>query len=146
MMKSLRYALSGINYAFRRERNIRIHFAFAFYVILAGFVTKLSGTEWAAVLICIALVIGLELLNTSVERLCDTVHPNRADGIKRAKDAAAGAVLVSAAVSVAIGSMIFFGSAKTGATLVFIKAHPIFAAAIVLTLPVWIYIIARKQT
>ncbi|MGE4483584.1 MAG: diacylglycerol kinase family protein [Oscillospiraceae bacterium] len=145
MKKSLCYALSGIVYAFRRERNIRIHFAFAFYVILAGFVTKLSETEWSAVLICIALVIGLELLNTAVEKLCDTVHPDRVDGIKRAKDAAAGAVMVSAAISVAIGSMIFFNSEKAGAALTFAKVHPIPAAVIVLTLPMWIYIIFGRK-
>jgi diacylglycerol kinase len=48
-----------------------------------------------------------ELLNTSLEALADTLHPQRAEGIGRAKDAAAGAVLVTAILAGIVGSIVF---------------------------------------
>lgn len=87
---------------------MRVHLCFAFYVIIAGFITHISVSQWAAVLICIGLVMALECLNTALESLCDTVHPEKSEGIRIAKDAAAGAVLCAAIASAVVGGIIFF--------------------------------------
>ena len=53
------------------------------------------------------LVLGLELLNTAVEHLCDTITKDFHPAIKIIKDASAAAVLIVAAGSVVTGIMIF---------------------------------------
>jgi diacylglycerol kinase (ATP) len=61
------------------------------------------GTGTAVVLLCCALVIGSELLNTALERLADALHPDPHPLVGAAKDAAAGAVLVCAVTAVLVG-------------------------------------------
>jgi diacylglycerol kinase len=56
---------------------------------------------------CIAFVISMEMLNTAIEKLCDVVHKELHPDIKRVKDIAAGAVLVSAIFSLMTGLIIF---------------------------------------
>lgn len=102
------YAGQGIKESFRAEFNLKIHCFVAFLVIIAGFIFKVSSTEWTILLLCIALVISLELVNSSIERVVDLVcgddyHPLA----KSAKDASAGAVLVVAIISAIIGLIIF---------------------------------------
>lgn len=79
-------------------------------VISLGFVASISDIEFIAVILCIILVIGFELINTSVERLCDIIDKKKNENIKAAKDCAAGAVLVSAFLSAIIGLKIFLKS------------------------------------
>lgn len=105
--QSLAYALAGVRHAFRSQRNFRIHIAIAVAVVTAGFVLRISRTEWAVVVTLIALVIGLELLNTAIEGLVDLVSPASHPLAKIAKDTAAGAILVVAAGSAIVGLIIF---------------------------------------
>ncbi|NCC68159.1 MAG: diacylglycerol kinase family protein, partial [Clostridia bacterium] len=133
-------------YTIRTEGNMRVHLCFAFYVVLAGFVTKISTGEWTAVLICIGAVTALECLNTAVERLCDELCPQKSEGIKHVKDAAAGAVFCVAAASALTGGTIFFRTDKFSATWEFAKAYPAAAVLIVLTLiPLSIFAKGRKK-
>lgn len=105
--QSLTYALSGLFYAMRRERNLRFHLAAASGVALFGFFYGLDRIEWAILVAVFGTVISSELVNTAVENAVDTAthdyHPNA----KAAKDTAAGAVLVSALVSLVTGVCIF---------------------------------------
>ncbi|MGI5936556.1 MAG: diacylglycerol kinase family protein [Oscillospiraceae bacterium] len=140
-MKCFVYAFRGIIYTIRTERNMRIHLCVAFYVILAGIVTGIRAAEWAAVLICIALVLSAECLNTAVETACNAIHPGNSHKVARVKDIAAGSVLICAAFSAVVGGVIFFRAEKLARTARFAAQHPLAAAAIVLTLPVWIYFI-----
>jgi len=120
---------------------MRIHLCVAFYVILAGIVTGISIAEWAAVLICIALVMAAECLNTAVETACNAVHPGNSQKVARVKDIAAGSVLICAAFSAAVGGIVFFRTEKIARAAQFAASRPVAAAAIVLTLPVWIYFV-----
>ena len=88
-------------------------------MLAAAIVFRLSSDEWRWIILAIALVWVAEAFNTAIERLADavTVEPNA--NIGYAKDVAAGAVLVAAAVSAVIGLTIFiphitwlFGSAS----------------------------------
>jgi diacylglycerol kinase (ATP) len=77
----------------------------AFAAILLGFIFKISHTEWIGV--CIALVLSLELINTSIEKTIDLLHPDFNERAGEIKDMAAAAVLVAAIISVIIGLIIF---------------------------------------
>jgi diacylglycerol kinase len=79
----------------------------AIVVLLLSVVFKISNTEWLAVTICIAFVIATEMINTSIEKLCDLVQKDFHPGIKKVKDIAAGAVLLSAICSLVIAVIIF---------------------------------------
>ena len=144
-MKAFLYAIRGLGWAVRHERNMRIHLCFAFYVILAGLVTGLSVPEWAAALLCIALVIALELVNTAVERCCDAVTKDYSVDIKLAKDCAAGAVFAAAVLSAITGCLLFFTNGRPAAAWAFAKTYPVWAGLIVLTLPVWLFVIFSKR-
>jgi diacylglycerol kinase (ATP) len=145
-MKSFKYAFRGIADTIRTEHNMRVHLCFAFYVIIAGFVTHISLFEWAAVLICIGAVMALECLNTAVESLCDTVSPEKSDGIRMTKDASAGAVLCAALASAFVGGIIFFNEQKIAAAIDFLKNQTLLSILIILSLiPLCFFVRARKR-
>lgn len=106
-MKSFRYALQGLLAAIRSERNMRVHIAAALLVITAGIFLKVSQTEWMILLLCIAFVIGMELMNTALEYLCNAAVPEFHPFIRNAKDMAAAAVLIAATASAVIGCIVF---------------------------------------
>jgi len=105
--QSLAFALAGVRHALYSQRNLRIHVTIAAAVIIAGIVLRISRTEWALVVTLIALVIGLELLNTAIEALVDLTSPESHPLAKVAKDTAAGAILIVSAGSAAAGLIIF---------------------------------------
>jgi len=107
VVKSFSYALQGIGYAARLERNLKIHLTITLLVVILGFLFSLSKIEWLFVLVAIAGVITLELVNTAIERVVDLVTKDEHPLAKQAKDTAAGAVLVFAIIAVIIGVMIF---------------------------------------
>ena len=94
--QSLGFAIAGVRHAFRSQRNLRIHGVIAGVVIIAALVLRISRAEWAVVVSLIALVIGLELLNTAIEALVDLSSPTSHPLAKIAKDTAAGAILLVA--------------------------------------------------
>lgn len=124
-LKGFAYAAHGIIHGFT-ERNFRVH------VCAVGFVSwfalrfyELSRGEWAALLLTFAAVISAELLNTSVERLCDKVSPEKDEHIKHSKDCAAGAVLVSAIFAVGVGVTLFWDTARFAAVGEYFTAQPL---------------------
>ena len=143
-MKCFIYAARGFAYAVRTQRNMRFHLGAAFYVVLAGFVTGLSASEWAAVLLCIGLVLALEMVNTAVEYTCDSITRKYAEPIKHAKDCAAGAVLCASSVAAVVGCIVFFGQGRPYMAWEYFTGHPLFTAALVLSLPVWIRMIRGR--
>ncbi len=108
LLCSFCYAFRGIGYGIRSQRNLRIHLVALVTVIVFNAMAGLSVTHWCIELLCCMLVISLELVNTALEAACDRVSTERNPLLGHAKDAAAGAVLVSAFGSVAIALLIFF--------------------------------------
>jgi len=106
-LASFRYAFAGFRVLFRSEPNALLHLLAAIAVVVAGFWTGLSRTEWALVILSVVLVFGMELINTAVEQLCDHVEPSRHPDIKRIKDLSAAAVLAVAIGAAAVGAMVF---------------------------------------
>lgn len=107
LLRSFKYATEGIIHCLKTERNFKIHVFMAFFVIIAGFGTKLSLLEWFIIIIFISGVLALELVNTALERIVDLVTAEHHRLAKQAKDAAAGAVLVFAIASAIVGLIIF---------------------------------------
>lgn len=72
-----------------------------------GILFKITHLEWLVILLTSALVMGLEALNTAIEKLCDLYSTETNDQIKNIKDIAAAAVLICAIFSVGIAVLIF---------------------------------------
>jgi len=106
-LSSFRYAFQGIADVFRAQPNARIHGTVALLVIAAGLYVRLSSMEWVAVVLCIAVVIALEALNTALEHLTNLVSPTHHPLAGKAKDAAAAAVLIAVFGAVIVGLLIF---------------------------------------
>lgn len=106
-LKSFLFALNGLRDAIRHEKNFRIQSAIALLVIISGFFFSISANQWMVILICIAMVLSFEIMNSAIEKLCDFVCPSINPTIKKIKDLSAGAVLLSAIISFIIGCIIF---------------------------------------
>ena len=96
LINSFKYAIEGICEAFKTERNMKIHIFVMILVIVAGILLKINKLEWIICVLCFAMVIGGELLNTAIETVIDIVMPYKNEKAKIAKDVSAGAVLVFA--------------------------------------------------
>lgn len=106
LIASFRYAFLGIITAFQ-EQNMKIHGIAAVIVIISGIFTGLNGTEWLVIILTISLVMGAEMINTAIESVVDLASPDVHPLAKKAKDIAAGAVLLFSISSVIIGLIIF---------------------------------------
>lgn len=106
-ISSFKNAFAGIMVAIKKETNIKIHLIASLLVIFLGFYLGLSINDWVKVIILIGLVISLELTNTAIEVVVDSLTSEQHPGAKLAKDVAAGAVLVAAATSALAGILIF---------------------------------------
>lgn len=106
-LQSFVYAVAGLRYMVAGQANARIHLLAMLTVLVAGLLTGLDRLEWALLVLVAALVFALEAVNTAVESLADALHPEPHPLIGRAKDVAAGAVLVSAVCSVIIAALVF---------------------------------------
>ena len=107
LINSFKYAFEGIGSSFKSERNMKIHIAILSFVLLFGILLKISVLEWIACIFCFALVISGELFNTAIETTVDLITEEKNEKAKKAKDIAAGAVLVFAIASSIIGILIF---------------------------------------
>lgn len=107
LYKSFGYAFQGIFHTIRTERNIKIHCVIAVLVTIFGIWLQISRTEWMICFILFGLILALELVNTAIEATVDLCTEERRPLAKKAKDAAAGAVLIAAIFAAVIGLMIF---------------------------------------
>lgn len=106
-LRSFRYAFKGVVVLFAREHNARIHAVATVCVVGAGFLFGISRMEWVAVVIAIGMVLAAEAINAAIEYLADFVSPGHNEYIGKAKDVAAGAVLIMAICAVVIALIIF---------------------------------------
>ena len=107
LLESFRYALAGLAYVAKTQRNFRIHASIGLIVFLAGALLGLSWLELAVLVGVIMAVLLAELLNTIIETAVDLVSPEYHPLAKIAKDVAAGAVLLMACGAVLIGVLVF---------------------------------------
>jgi len=107
LIEKLNYAIEGIIYAARTQKNFRFHLGAAALVLLASAIFSVSKGELIIVLLVVSLVLIAELFNTAIEELVNMISPQANAQAKITKDIAAGAVLLSAVVAIAIGCLIF---------------------------------------
>ena len=107
-LKSFVYAGEGIIDGVIEGRSVKPHVLSAILVLIAGWLTGLSQMEWMLIIILIAGMMALELMNTAVEYVVDLVTTDVHPLAKKAKDVAAGSVLIFAIASTIVGCMIFF--------------------------------------
>ena len=98
------FATRGLALAWRQESSIRIQGLFLLLAFVALLVLMPPPVWWALFVLATALVIGAEVLNSAIERLCDLVEPEQSEAIRDIKDIAAGAVMVTAVAALLIAS------------------------------------------
>lgn len=107
-IESLGYALEGIRFAFKAERNIRFQMGATLLVAVAGLFFGLSSMEWVVIILACTLVLMMELTNTLAEWIIDLITDRQYHPIaKHVKDVAAGAVLLASFFAVIVGIIIF---------------------------------------
>lgn len=142
---SFRFALRGVVFALKSERNLRIHFAAAALAFWFARYFSLSPVEWSVLVATIGLVIVCELINTAIEASIDLTSPSYSHLAKTAKDVAAAAVLVSAGASVVVGWLLLRDQAAWRRILNDILAWPAVWLAVVLVCAAWIILPGNKR-
>lgn len=104
---SIAHALRGISDLLGSQPNARIHLLASAFVLVLGASFGVTRMEWALLVIAMLSVWVAEALNTAVEHVCDRVSTEHHPLIGKAKDVAAGAVLLAACAAVAIGLLVF---------------------------------------
>jgi diacylglycerol kinase (ATP) len=106
-LRSFVYAARGLRTMLASQHNAWIHAGATLVAVGAGIGLKVSRVEWLVLILAIALVWTAESLNTALEFLCDVASPEFHPLVEKAKDVAAGAVLICALGAVGCGALIF---------------------------------------
>lgn len=127
LLKSFSWAIEGIIYAVRTQRNMRIHVAAAVLVLGAGVFFRVGRVEFVVLLVTVTAVLVAELLNTAIEATIDLVAVTHDPLAKIAKDVAAAAVLVASVAAIVVGYQVFFDrlTALTQVGIAKVMASPI---------------------
>ena len=136
-IKGFGYAFRGIGYAVLHERNMRFHlslFSYMMFFLLHYDFFEVSRNQFALLVMMSSLVIAAELLNTGVERAADAATLERNEYVRIAKDAAAGAVLVLAIFSVAVGVIILYQPLAFRSMFDYFLSNPLYIVILALTL------------
>ena len=108
VLKSFKYAFSGISYVLKTSRNFKIQLIFAVTILMSGFLLQISQSNYVILIATIMSVLILEILNTSIESIVDLVVKKEFSSLaKISKDTSAGAVLLASINSVIIAVYIF---------------------------------------
>ncbi len=104
--KSFQYAFEGWWYVLRTQKNAWIHAVVSVAVVVLGLWLKLSRSDWAILILTVAIVWMAEFMNTALEAIVDIVMPEIHPLAKVAKDVSAAVVLVGAGAAVLVGLLI----------------------------------------
>ena len=107
-IRSFGYAFRGLWLMILTQPHPQLHALATIAVLIAGIVLHLRRWEWVAILLCIGMVWVAEALNSALEFLADEVSLEKRERIGKAKDVAAGGVLIAAIVSVAVAALVFW--------------------------------------
>ena len=89
------------------QANARLHLVATLLVIVAAVLSRLTLTEWALLMFAIGTVWTAEALNTAIESAVDLASPDQHLLAERAKDAAAGGVLLASIFAAVVGLIVF---------------------------------------
>jgi diacylglycerol kinase (ATP) len=105
--KSMGFALKGVIKLVTTEHSVMVQTFIGILMVFAGFYFHISHEEWLIQTLAIGLVLGIEGLNTAVEKVADFIHPEFHEKIGFIKDIAAGAVFFAAMTAIAVGLIIY---------------------------------------
>ena len=148
LLWSFNYAIEGIVYALRTQRNMRLHATAALLVLSASLFFRISRVEFLAIVFAISFVFVTELLNTALEAAVDVATQSFDPLAKVAKDVAAGAVFVAAVNAVITGYVVFFSPIGDAADylLVRVRQTPTHVTIVVLLLTSLAVLIGKALT
>ncbi|MDR2531338.1 MAG: diacylglycerol kinase family protein [Oscillospiraceae bacterium] len=109
-LNSFKYAVGGIFFCIKYERNMRIHIVITIYVLYFSTFYEFTRVETILLILTCVAAVSLEMVNTAIEVVIDKVSPNYHTLAKIGKDVAAGAVLIATIAAVAIGIMLFWNT------------------------------------
>ena len=141
---SFNYAIQGVIYVLRTQRNMKVHFLIGIMVIILATVLSVPRTELMVLFLTIGGVITAELVNTAVEEVVNLVTQEYHPLAKIAKNVSAGAVLVSALTSVCIGYLVFIEYFLKFDATVFRQAFPVHYLIVMAVATVTFTIISLK--
>ena len=107
IVDSFNYAIEGLIYVLKTQRNMRVHFLFSILILLLGIYLNLSKVEFLLLLLAISFVLFAEMFNTAVEYAVDLVSKTVNPLVRIIKDISAGAVLLSAVTALIMIYAIF---------------------------------------
>lgn len=116
---SFNNAFEGIVHALKTQRNMKIHFFIAVFVLFAAIFFDISKLELILIVFAIILVIAMELINTAIEIIIDMISSEYRIRAKIVKNISAGAVLMAAINAIIVGYLVFLDQIKTVSLLVF---------------------------
>ena len=106
-LKSIGFAVKGAIKLITTEHSVMVQSSLAVLMIFAGFYFDISREEWMMQILAFGLVLGIESLNTAVEKVADFIHPEYHEKIGFIKDIAAGAVMFAAMAAIAVVLLIY---------------------------------------
>jgi len=106
-IKSVGYAFRGAILLIRTEASIKVQVFLGLLVTALGFYFEISSMEWIVQILAIAIVLGIEGLNTAIEKLADFCQPEFDERIGFIKDVSAGAVMLVSVAAALVGLIIY---------------------------------------
>ncbi len=145
---SFNHAFEGIIHTLRTQRNMRIHLAVAFVVLVTALIVNVTKLELIALLISITFVLIAEMINTAVEAAIDIATTSFDPMAKLAKDIAAGSVLIASVNAMAVGYLVFAGKVadRSSRLLDRLRDAPAELTLVALVLTVFLVIATKAYT
>lgn len=106
-LKSVVFAVKGAYKLATTEHSIMVQLTIGLIMVIAGFSVGINKQEWLIQTLATGVVLGVEGINTAVEKIADFIHPDYHKKIGFIKDIAAGAVFFAALTAIAIGCIIY---------------------------------------
>ena len=107
ILKSFKFSFDGLKYAYTHEQSLALHVIVMAFIILCGFVFKITPIQWVITLVMGALILVAELFNTSIEAVVDMVTQEYHPLAKVAKDTASAACFVADMVAAGMWLVVF---------------------------------------
>jgi len=105
-LASFRHAFAGWWYVLRTQHNAWIHAVASLAVLGVALWLRVGRTDWAILILTVAVVWVAEFVNTSVEAVVDLLSPEIHPLAKIAKDIAAASVLIAALAALVVGLLV----------------------------------------
>ncbi len=106
-IKSIKYSLDGLFYAYRYEQSLWIHGFAVLLAVILGIIFQIKLSEWAIIFIALGIILALELINTAIEAAVDLTTTEIHPLAKVAKDCGSAASFVMSIVSIVISLFVF---------------------------------------